>query len=176
MNSQLKFKFLSWHSYFGLQKQVFNQIQELPSKLSPWFGGKFSSPPAVSPRRPRSLSSAGGHWLLFRNWKCGDFQCCHLSSTRLPLPCRIGSSWLSPGVWHVRDTWPPTEQEEEDSQDSEKQNGSTRSLDRRPRKRPPREPQRLSSTQSVYITAATRSLTSLEEHKACLIWTVGRFL
>ena len=108
MNSQLKFKFLSWHRYFGLQKQVFNQIQELPSKLSPWFGGKFSSPPAVRPRRPRSLSSAGGHWLLFRNWKCGDFQCCHLSSTRLPLPCRIGSSWLSPGVWHVRDTWPPT--------------------------------------------------------------------
>ena len=53
--------------------------------------------------------SACGHWLLFRNWKCGDFQCCHLSSTGLPLPCRIGSSWLSPGVWHVRDTWqPPT--------------------------------------------------------------------
>ena len=37
----------SWHytSYFGqqlcLQKQVFNQIQELPLKLSPWFGVSF---------------------------------------------------------------------------------------------------------------------------------------
>ena len=63
----------------------------------------------------------------------------------------------------------PTEQEEEDSQDSEKQNGSTRSLDRRPDEKGLQGSHKGCRQHSWCTTPPTRSLTSLEEHKACLI-------
>ena len=61
-------------------------------------------------------ASAGGNWLLFRNWKCGDFQCCHLSPARqlachyrhvelpgssLPAATRTGRPGGVARTWHM---------------------------------------------------------------------------
>ena len=116
MNSQLKFKFLSRHSYFGLQKQVFNQIQELPLKLSPWFGVSFPLllPCPMCARAGRKKSKLLGRrpLIIIQELKMWRFSMLssilHQAATAmsnwklLALPGGVARTWhMAPDEWWV---------------------------------------------------------------------------
>ena len=157
MNSQLKFKFLSWHSYFGLQKQVFNQIQELPLKLSPWFGVSFPLllPCPMCARAGRKKSKLLGRrpLIIIQELKMWRFS---MLSSILHQAATAMSNWkllaLPGGVartWHMAPDRTSRRRRRLPRQWKTKWKYKEPRQETR-RKRPPREPQRLSSTQLVY--------------------------